>query len=136
MLLVLLPLALAAQLVVWFLLIRPNHHSFRLTAGLYERIGAAEASLIARIMLRLHGLKVVILAFATSLVPIVGPLYAQIAGTDWGRYLPDTQARVVGIVILVAGFLGPMLLAALHSQGLADAAAITPEPVPTPAPGA
>ncbi len=136
MLLVLLVLALVAQLALWFLMIRPNHHSFRLTTGLYARIGAAEADLAERVVLRLHGLKVVILAFATSLVPVVGPLYAQAAGTDWGRYLPDAQARVVGLVILVAGFLGPMILAALHSQGLAAAAAITPEPVPAQAPGA
>ncbi len=128
--LVLLALALAVQLAVWSLLIRPNHHSFRLSTGLYARIGAAEAGLVERIALRLRGMKVVILAFATSLVPVVGPLYAQAAGTDWSRYLPDTQARVVGLAILVAGFVGPMILAVLHSQGLAAAAAITPEPVP------
>ncbi len=134
--LILLLVAIVAQLVLWIVLIRPNHHSFRLATGLYARIGAAEAGLIERIVLRLHGLNVVLFAFATSLVPVVGPLYAQAVGTDWSRYLPDAQARVVGVVILVAGFLGPMILAVLHSQGLAAAAAITPEPMPAPAPDA
>ena len=126
-------LVVLVALVAWFglhaVLLRPKLHSFRVSAGVYDRLCAAEGAFWHQLAIRLEGAKVGIVAFATSMVPVVVPLYAQVSGTDWTKYLPDGQARAVGLVILVAGFVGPMLFNALHAQELAKAAAATPVPL-------
>ena len=129
LLLAFLLVVIVAWLALHVVMLRPKLHSYRVSTGVYDRLGAAEGAFWRRTVIRLEGAKVGIVALVTSMVPIVGPIYAQASGTDWTKYLPDGQARTMGLVLMVAGFVGPMIFNALHASEMAKAAAATPVPL-------
>ena len=123
----LLALLAIAWTVLYLVVIQRRLRQFRYTAGIYARLDAAEADLWARLLLWLKGLKVLIAGVVTSAVPLVPVMYDKVSGVDWTAIVPSEKAKLIALVVAAAGIAGPMIMAVLHSAGLADAAAIEPK---------
>ncbi len=114
---------IAAWAALYFIWLRPWLESFRLTAAIYAKIDAAESAWGHAIMLRLAGLKVAILAFLTSAAPIIAVGYDHLSGTNWETI---KGMHPFDLVMLAAGVILPMVMAAMHNHALATAQADTP----------
>ncbi len=122
------PLALAAWIAFTFMLL-PKLRSYKLAMGIDDELNAIEAKGWAWLVLQLKGLKVLLFAFLTSMVPFLGSAAEWLNGQNLSFFFDANNPKIQQSVMFVIGalvFSAPFLTSWLHSGALADAASADP----------
>jgi hypothetical protein len=117
-------LALAAWVAFTFVLL-PKLRSYQTAMGIDDELNAIEAKGWAWLVLRLKGLKVLILGFLTSMVPFLGSAAQWLSGQNLNFFFDPNNPKTQQTVMFTIGamvFATPFVTSWLHSGAIDDAA--------------